>query len=260
MSWTAVVLAGSRPCGDPVAQHCGVAVKALAEVGGEPMLCRVIRALGADTGIGKVCIVGDRALLAACLPHGDAYPQISWCDARATPAASLCEAFRNIDRDEPVVVTTCDHALLRGDSVRTFLDQADKTEADLCLAMVSAELVRAALPQTRRTVLKFSDLQACTCNLFAFRTQASRSVSEAWQAVETQRKRPWRLLAGFGVFSALRYLLGRLSLTEALERLSRGFGVRLEAVVMPFPLLAVDVDTPADLHLCRQLASTDAHK
>lgn len=258
MSWTAVVLAGSRASGDPVAEQCGVAVKALAEVAGQPMLCRVIRALGADTGIGRVLIVGDRTLLGPCLSQMDPKPEIAWCDARATPAASVDEAFRHIARDESVLVTTCDHALLQGDWVRAFLDQAGETEADLCLAVVSAESVRAKLPGVRRTVLNFSDVQACTCNLFAFRTDASRSVSKAWQRVEAQRKRPWRLLLGFGFFSALRYLVGRLSLAQALENLSRGFGVRIEAIVMPYPLLAVDVDTPADLDLCRQLANLDA--
>ena len=44
----------------------------------------------------------------------------------------------------------------------------------------------------------------------------------------------------------IKYLLGRLTLTEGLDRASRQLGFRAGAVLMPFPEAAVDVDTAAD--------------
>ena len=44
----------------------------------------------------------------------------------------------------------------------------------------------------------------------------------------------------------IKYLLGRLTLEEGLERASRQLGFRADAVLMPFPEAAVDVDTAAD--------------
>ena len=261
MSWTAVVLAGSRASGDPVAEYCGVPAKALAEVAGVPMLRRVVSALGVESGVANLCIVGDKAVLApclACINTPDAPLDILWCEPRESPAVSLTFAFRGISPDAMVLVTTGDHALLRGDWVRHFLERADSSGADLCLALVSAEQVRRELPETKRTVLKFSDLEACTCNLFAFRTPESRIVSEAWQRGESERKRPWRLLARLGMVNALSYVLGRLTLKSAFARLSTRFGLRIEPIVMPYALLAVDVDTPADLALCRRLADAGA--
>ena len=257
MSWTAVVLAGSRASGDPVAEYCGVPAKALAEVADVPMLGRVVSALGVESGVANLCIVGDKAVLApclACIDTPDTPLDILWCEPRESPAVSLTFAFRGISPDAKVLVTTGDHALLRGDWVRHFLERADSSGADLCLALVSAEQVRRELPETKRTVLKFSDLAACTCNLFAFRTPESRIVSEAWQRGESERKRPWRLLARLGMVNAFLYVLGRLTLKSAFARLSTRFGLRIEPIVMPYALLAVDVDTPADLALCRRLA------
>src|SRR6185369_15359784 len=43
-TYTALVLAGTRPGGDPLADYAGVSHKALIEVGGVPMLLRVLRA------------------------------------------------------------------------------------------------------------------------------------------------------------------------------------------------------------------------
>jgi hypothetical protein len=52
----------------------------------------------------------------------------------------------------------------------------------------------------------------------------------------------------------IKYLLGRLTLTEGLDRASRQLGFRAGAVLMPFPEAAVDVDTAADWHFVRDIA------
>jgi len=55
----------------------------------------------------------------------------------------------------------------------------------------------------------------------------------------------------------LRYLLGRLSLSEALARLSRRLQLRLGFVLLPFPEAAVDVDSVDDWIFVRRLAGDD---
>jgi CMP-N-acetylneuraminic acid synthetase len=54
---------------------------------------------------------------------------------------------------------------------------------------------------------------------------------------------------GFGWRPLVLYLLGRLSLDDALARASRVIGAKIAAVVMPQPEAAIDVDKPADLEL-----------
>ena len=53
----------------------------------------------------------------------------------------------------------------------------------------------------------------------------------------------------------MRYLLGRLTLDEALARLSRRLDVKIGAVVMPFAEAAIDVDSPADLALVERIVA-----
>ena len=57
MNYTAVVLAGSRPGGDPFARQFGNDIKALIAVGGEPMIRRPVRALLASANVGEVIIL-----------------------------------------------------------------------------------------------------------------------------------------------------------------------------------------------------------
>jgi len=255
VGWTAVVLAGARASGDAVAEHCGVPVKAMAEVGGEAMLVRVLRALAGVEAIKEVLIVGDEELLAPllseiepALPHRVIAP-------RSSPATSLSHAFKEISHDRKVLVTTSDHALLRGEWVAEFIDAAEASNNEMCLGLASATDVRRVLPSSTRTILKFSDISVCTCNLFAFCNRQARRMSDEWAAQEGMRKSPLRLLRRLGVGNAALYGLGRLDMKGAFRRLSLRFGVDIGTILMPHPLLAVDVDTPDDLALCRRLVA-----
>ena len=49
--------------------------------------------------------------------------------------------------------------------------------------------------------------------------------------------------------------MGRLSLNEALKRMSHRLGFKAGAVVLPFPEAAVDVDSVSDLKLVENIVS-----
>ncbi len=65
---TALVLAGTRPGGDPLAQAAGVSHKALIPIGGVPMLQRVLVALAAVPAVARIVVVIDRAGVVEALP------------------------------------------------------------------------------------------------------------------------------------------------------------------------------------------------
>ena len=60
MSWTAVVLAGSRGTADPVAQARGVSHKAFADIAGKPMIAHVLDTLSAAPSVDDVVVVIER--------------------------------------------------------------------------------------------------------------------------------------------------------------------------------------------------------
>ena len=62
--FTALVLAGSRGAGDPVARAAGVAHKCLVPVAGVPMAVRVVETLAACPSVGRIALaLEDPALL-----------------------------------------------------------------------------------------------------------------------------------------------------------------------------------------------------
>ncbi len=243
----ALVLAGSRPGGDPLAEAEGVAHKALIEVGGEPMLARVIAALRA-AGIERIAVSASDPQVAA-LAQGRGAEVLP---TGAGPSASVARAFAAIGA--PLLVTTSDHALLRPEWVRDFIADTPR-EADVAVLLARRDAVELALPGARRTWLKLADGDWSGCNLFLLSTPRAEAAVATWQAVEADRKRPWRIAARLGLGTLWRYATGRLTLAEAVAGLGRRIGIEARAVAARDGLAAVDVDKRADLEDVRGVVS-----
>ncbi|MCC2658528.1 MAG: hypothetical protein K0Q76_3636 [Panacagrimonas sp.] len=250
---TALVLAGSRAGGDPLAAHAGVSHKTLIDIGGRTMIERVIAALAASPSVARIVICIERPEVLADLPGlraPDCAKPIETMPAAAGPSASVAAALERLGT--PLLIVTGDHPLLRPGWIESFLMDAP-VDADVAVALSRREAVLAAVPDTQRTWLRFSDDWYSGCNVFLMRGAAARGVVGLWQRIEAERKRPVRMIVRLGVLYALRYLTGRLSLADALKRLGQLSGARLAWVDIADGRAAVDVDKPADLTLVRRL-------
>lgn len=245
---TALVLAGTRPGGDPLAVHAGVSHKALIEVGGMPMLARVLAALAAVPAIERVVVAIDDPQVLAQMPATPTPVQV--LAPGAGPSASVAAALQELGT--PLLVTTADHALLQPEWIEQFL-AADAGDADACIAVARREDVLRAAPGSQRTWWRFADGAYSGCNLFLLATPAAAGVVQLWQRLEARRKQPVAQLRLLGISHVLRYRLGLLSLPQALARLGALSGARVAPVVLPDGRAAIDVDKPADLELVRSL-------
>ncbi len=245
-----VILAGDRGPDDPLARAGGVAGKVLVEVAGRPMLYWVL-----NTAAQTRC--SSRLLVCPSRPEYKALAQAAGIDGRiepaAGPAASVALALDALAPDQSVLVITGDHPLLRVEWLEDFAQRAEATGADAVAGVVDYRTIRQAWPESRRTRYRFSDIAACGTNLFWFNGKRGRAVAALWQDFESDRKRPWRIVARLGWMNLASYLTGRLTLGRAMHLLSKRFGCRLDAVLLDDPEAAVDVDSPADLELVRDL-------
>ncbi|MEZ5865622.1 MAG: nucleotidyltransferase family protein [Geminicoccaceae bacterium] len=240
----ALVLAGQRPEGDPMAAAAGIALKAFLPVAGRPMLERVLDALKGVPAIGRIAVsIPDPGALAG--------RNVEALATAASPSLSVLAALGHLP--PPVLVTTADHALLTPAIIETFLAGADRSEADLVVGVVERRQIEALVPETRRTYWRFRDGAYSGANLFHLRNEQALAAIAFWRRVESERKRPWRIVRAFGPGLLLGYLLRRHSLAEALRRASAVVGCRVAALALPFGEAAIDVDKPADLVLVERL-------
>jgi len=239
----ALILAGSRGGDDPVALYAGVSDKALIMLGETRMLARVIAAVRAS-GIARIGVSANSAPVRAVAEACGAIPLA----AAAGPSASAAAALDTLGT--PLLVTTGDHALLKPEWIRDFIARVP-AHADVAVLLARRDAVEQAAPGSKRTYLRFADGDWSGCNLFYLATPRAAQVIALWQAVERDRKRPWRIVRRLGPGLLLRYLLGRLPLGEAIAHLGARAGVEAVVIAARDGLAAVDVDKPADLDFVR---------
>ena len=248
----ALVLGADRHGHDPVAALGSAGCKALTPIAGVPMLHRVLGALHDSAQVDRVTLIGPSLALLEQDAHVRSLildEQVSFLQPQATPAASVVHGLA-MRQHRPLLVTTADHALLRGDMVDYFLTQAATLDCDVAVAVTPLATVLQRFPGTARTAIRLKGGPYCGSNLFAFLTPQGAKVAQYWRGMEEARKRPRQVVArALGPLATVRYLLGELSLKHALNQLSRALGARVGAVVMPFPEAAVDVDSANDFAL-----------
>jgi GTP:adenosylcobinamide-phosphate guanylyltransferase len=247
--FTVVVLAADRELNDPVARSAAVSCKALTPVAGRAMVLRVLDALAAAQEVGVRILVGpsmtsveQNVELNDLVSSG----QVQWLAPLSTPSSSAFSALQSLREDVPVLVTTADHALLTAAMINHFCAEARRSGCDVVAGVARYELIAAAFPGSRRTVTKLRDGGYCGCNLFAFLTPQARQAADFWRKVEKERKKPLRVIKVIGAVAVLRYLLGRLTLEQALAKLSRRMKLQAGVVRMPSAEAAVDVDKVED--------------
>jgi GTP:adenosylcobinamide-phosphate guanylyltransferase len=252
----ALVLAGSRGGIDPVAESFGLPFKSLVPIAGRPMLARVLSALSRTPEVIGISVVGmpegaARPVIETVFREGSAVPCL---EGEKTPSRSVVVALGTVPESTPILVTTADHALLRPEIVTQFLAYARSSPADVVVGMVSHESVLEVCPGSRRTVTRFREGGYCGCNLFAILTPAGHMAVRFWQQVESERKHPARIARAFGLLTLLRYVLGRLTMEQAMNQVSELCGARVAVAVLTHGEAAVDVDKPEDLEVAEALA------
>jgi 2-C-methyl-D-erythritol 4-phosphate cytidylyltransferase len=258
-AFTALVLAGRRgpsdAFADALANADGADHHALIDVAGTPMLLRVIRVLESSPNIAKVVIsIDDPAALDRVpeLASRVADGRVQCRVAANSPSRSVAAVLADTRADEPVLVVAGDHALLTREMVE-YVTGAEPDGADVLVAVVTAEVIRARYPESTRTYLNFRDHQVSGANLFAFLTPEAGRVADFWVNAEQFRKRPWRLVSVFGPAALFAFLFRRLDLDAAFDRVSDSVRARVRALRLPWAEAAIDVDRPADLELVNRI-------
>jgi len=251
---TAIVLAGQRPGGDPLAEHFGLRFKALVEVAGQPMLAWVGASLAARSDVRQIIILAQQP--GALLDH----PATRWLgeetrvvlrDCGDSISEAISSTLHTMPAAYPFLLTTADNVLLDDAMIDQFVERS--AGADLAVALVERRTLEASYPSNRRTWLPFRGGAYSGANLFWLGSPAALDALAVWRRVEQQRKRARVVLRAFGWGLALLVAFRRLTLDQAITRAGRRLGLTARAVVLPFAEACIDVDKPGDHQLAEDI-------
>ncbi len=239
------VLAGGGP-DDKVAKATGAPCKALAEVGGRPLVAWVLDALNGAELVSEIVVV-----------QGPAQPLSEQLVAPARLATArgpeVLDTFRAavaaLPESERILCVTADLPLLTSEAIDDFVGSCLPLQAEVSYAIVAADAVERAAPGRGKTVARLREGRVtgggAACVSRRFILEHGPSIAEVF----ARRKSKLGMLSMFGWAFVLRLALGRLSVTELEKRASEMLGCTLQAVRSEYAGLALDVDDADDLEL-----------
>jgi CTP:molybdopterin cytidylyltransferase MocA len=260
--YTALVLAASRGNLDPLALAGGVSHKCFIDIGGEPMLRRVVRAAAESGRIGRIVIAIEEGSIAeareilAPVPGAGAFLYVGSRDNIATSVTAAAGAFPDL---LPLVITTGDNALHTAEMVRHFCDALDPLiagGADGAIGLTPARYILDKYPGETRAFHRFRDGEFSSCNLYALLTR--RAIENGPAVFRTGGqfgKKPKRLIGAFGLLAFLVYKSRMASLPVFLRFVSRAIGLKAAPVLMPFAEGPIDVDRMQDWELANRIVA-----
>jgi CTP:molybdopterin cytidylyltransferase MocA len=242
--FTAIILAAQRAGKlDPLAAEAGVTHKCLVPIVGRPLIEYVLEAVAPVPGLQRIRIcIEPEAVEAVRQVRGAAGElgiPVDYVPSAATITESAYASAQGVEG--PMVLTTGDNVNLTPGAVQQMLD-ALAGGADVALAMASRPAVLAAHPEGQRRFYEFKDEAYSNCNLYAVGSRRALDMAEAFREGGQFAKNRQRLINAFGLFNILLFRFRLLTLAGGMKRLSRRFGLKVDAVVLADGGHAVDVD------------------
>lgn len=234
----AVITAGGRVGGE-YAALAGTSVKALAAVRGATMLERIIVALR-DAGATRIAIVGGSEVRAACASRIDRF-----VEEAESGGENLLRALGAWPGDgTQLLYATSDLPYVTSAAVAGFLQRVP--EDALALPLAESADFAARFPSAPPFGITLGGERVVNGGVFSIPAESIEPLARLATRFFDARKKPWRMASLVSPTVLLRYLTGRLRISE-LERLgARVLGTPAVAVRGCAPELAFDADTVAD--------------
>ncbi len=238
-SMSAVILGGGAH--DVLAQHAGVASKALVPYAGRPLVAYVLEALRGCPAIGDIVYVGEKApvvteVVTQIVPAGETFIE----------SLSLgLEAALGLEPQASVLVTTADLPWLRSEAVADFVRAAQG--ADLAYPVIRKETAQAQFPGQRRTFVRLREGRVTGGNMMLLSPRMVPVLLPFAERAYQDRKNPLALARLFGFDFILRLLVGQLGLRAIEARAGQILGLPVRALVTPHAGIGADVDCPEHL-------------
>ena len=234
-----VVIAGGRISGE-FADSAKTTIKALAPVGGRPVISYLLETLRELPQIGAVCVVGPEELKPALGPN------FLWEMERGKATENFRAGAARLGNPERLLFSASDLPVVSAEALADFLNRAP-LDADICLPIVGKKSYNAAYSGGRDTFVKLKEGEMTAGSQFLLNLPTVLRNLPLIERFFNTRKSQIGLAMAIGPLVVAKFLAGRLSVRDIEDKLSQLCRCRCRAVPNCRPELAFDIDDLADL-------------
>jgi GTP:adenosylcobinamide-phosphate guanylyltransferase len=244
----ALILAGgAAPPELAAATNCSE--RALIEIGGQPMIVRVLEALRGTSQIDEIAVVGAESTLQAAR---DAQSGVTQIAAAGRMVDNLTRGLQALS-SPAVLVCTCDIPFATPATFDELLRRAAERKLELAYPIVRRATSEAAFPHGERTYAKLLDGEWTGGNAVLIPRHIIGRASALIDAAYNARKNPLALARILGPGFLMKLLSKRLSIAETESKAGQVLGCHAGAVEMQDAAIAFDVDKPDDLRMVQSV-------
>jgi GTP:adenosylcobinamide-phosphate guanylyltransferase len=248
----AIVIAGGIPRPeDPLYSYSHGDSKALIDVAGKPMIQWILDALGGAKRVDNVILVGLSAKneLTCKKPL---YYVSNQGRMLANIVAGVNKALEINKKNQYVLVVSSDIPTIKPEMVDWLVDSCMETKDDLYYGVCPRDVMEARFPGSKRTYTHLKDMDVCGSDINITHVRMATEHLDMWESLIGTRKSPLKQasIIGFGTLLAL--FTRRLTLEDAVTRVSDRIGIKGRAIVWPYAEPCMDVDKPSQLELLRE--------
>ena len=247
----AVIVAGGIPQPDePLYAYSNGGSKALIDIAGKPMIQWVLDALSDAKTVDRVVVVGltDKSGLRCRKPLTFLSNQGKLLENLKAGTAKVLELH---PKAEYVLFVSSDIPAITGQMVDWVVKTCLQTQDDLYYNVIRRESMEAVFPTSRRTYTRLKDMELCGGDMNMARAAIVSENSDFWNKVLDARKNPAAQAALIGPDIIFKYLFGRLTIDDVIQRVADKLGIKGRAIICPYPEIGMDVDKPHQLEIMR---------
>src|SRR5919109_134100 len=248
----AIITAGGIPRPeDPLYTYSYGDSKALVDVAEKPMIQWVLDALGGAKRVNNVIVVGLSPKSGVTCKKPIHYVS-NQGRMLANIVAGVNKALEINKRNKYVLVVSSDIPALKSEMVDWLVDACMETKDDLYYGVCPRDVMEARFPDSKRTYTHLKDMDVCGADMNVTHVRMTTEHLDMWESLIGSRKSPLKQasLIGFGTLFAL--FTRRLTLEDAVRRVSERIGIKGRAIVWPYAEPCMDVDKPSQLELLRE--------
>ena len=248
----AIVTAGGIPQpDDPLYAYSHGNSKALIDVAGKPMIQWVLDGLSESKLVDNVILIGLSAKSGVTCTKPIHFLS-NQGRMLANIVAGVNKSLELNKKNEYVLIVSSDIPALKSDMVDWLIETCMETQDDLYYGVCPKDVMESRFPNSKRTYTHLKDMDVCGADINISHVRNATEHLEMWESLIGNRKSPVKQASVIGFGTLFKLLFRRLTLEDAVTRVTSRIGISGRAIVWPYAEACMDVDKPHQLELMRE--------